>query len=188
MLPALRWESWQLHRFSCQPGNFDITGYAIISVDDENILTTDNGVGMLWPVSTGETTVRATYEDMKVSSQVKVICEEGELKEFSFDQATLHLEKKQTGNIHLSSKPAVYASSKGIKWGSTDESVVTWDPVHGLLAKKPGKATVYAELLGKRAECEVIVTGEEDVVEYSYDTEYAKYLFDEVNKREHQKV
>ena len=26
------------------------------------------------------------------------------------------------------------------------------------------------------------VTGEEDVVEYSYDTEYAKYLFDEVNK------
>lgn len=36
--------------------------------------------------------------------------------------------------------------------------------------------------LGKRAECEVIVTGEEDVVEYSYDTEYAKYLFDEVNK------
>ena len=34
----------------------------------------------------------------------------------------------------------------------------------------------------KRQECEVIVTGEEDVVEYSYDTEYAKYLFDEVNK------
>lgn len=136
----------------------------------------------MWPVSTGETTVRATYEDMEVSSQVKVICEEGELEELSFDQATLHLEKKQTGYIRLLSKPAVYASSKGIKWGSTDESVVTWNPVSGLLAKKPGKATVYAELLGKRAECEVIVTGEEDVVEYSYDTEYAKYLFDEVNK------
>lgn len=165
-----------------QPGNFDITRYATISADDENILTTDNAVGLLWPVSTGETTVRATYEDMEVSSQVKVICEEGELEELSFDQATLHLEKKQTGYIRLLSKPAVYASSKGIKWGSTDESVVTWNPVSGLLAKKPGKATVYAELLGKRAECEVIVTGEEDVVEYSYDTEYAKYLFDEVNK------
>ena len=52
----------------------------------------------------------------------------------------------------------------------------------GIVAQKPGRATVYAEILGKRAECEVIVTGEEDVVEYSYDTEYAKYLFDEVNK------
>ena len=66
-----------------QPGNFDITRYATISADDENILTTDNAVGLLWPVSTGETTVRATYEDMEVSSQVKVICEEGELEELS---------------------------------------------------------------------------------------------------------
>lgn len=53
--------------------------------------------------------------------------------------------------------------------------------------KKIGKEIAELEkkgviLLGKRAECEVIVTGEEDVVEYSYDTEYAKYLFDEVNK------
>ena len=76
----------------------------------------------------------------------------------------------------------MYANSQAVKWVSTDENVVTWDPVYGLLAKKPGRATIYAEIMGKRAECEVVVTGEEDVVEYSYDTEYAKTIFDEVNR------
>lgn len=165
-----------------QPGNFDITSYATISVDDEDILKTNDGVGSLWSVGIGETTVRATYEDMEVSSKVKVICEEGELQELYFDKKTLYLGKNQTGSLKLSSKPEVYANSKGVKWGSTDESVIAWDPVEGLLAKKPGKAVVYAEIMGKRAECEVIVSGEEDVIEYSYDTKYAKNIFDEINK------
>ena len=165
-----------------QPGNFDITSYATISVDDENILKTNNGVGMLWSVGIGETTVRAAYEDLEVSSPVKVVSEDGNLQELSFDKKILYLEKNQTGSIRLRSKPAVYANSQAVKWGSTDENVVTWDPVYGLLAKKPGRATIYAEIMGKRAECEVVVTGEEDVVEYSYDTEYAQTIFDEVNR------
>lgn len=94
-----------------QPGNFDITRYATISADDENILTTDNAVGLLWPVSTGETTVRATYEDMEVSSQVKVICEEGELEELSFDQATLHLEKNRRDiSVYYRNRPCMRAA------------------------------------------------------------------------------
>lgn len=174
-------ESAQVSVF-LQPGNFDITSYATISVDDENILKTNDGVGSLWSVGIGETTVRAAYEDLEVSSPVKVVSEDGDLQELSFDKKILYLEKNQTGSIRLRSKPAVYANSQAVKWGSTDENVVTWDPVYGLLAKKPGRATIYAEIMGKRAECEVVVTGGEDVVEYSYDTEYAQTIFDEVNK------
>ena len=93
-------ESAQVSVF-LQPGNFDITSYATISVDDENILKTNNGVGMLWSVGIGETTVRAAYEDLEVSSPVKVVSEDGNLQELSFDKKILYLEKNQTGSIRL---------------------------------------------------------------------------------------
>lgn len=95
-------ESAQVSVF-LQPGNFDITSYATISVDDENILKTNNGVGMLWSVGIGETTVRAAYEDLEVSSPVKVVSEDGNLQELSFDKKILYLEKNQTGSIRLRS-------------------------------------------------------------------------------------
>lgn len=166
-----------------QPGNYDVTDYVTFSVDDPEVLVLKPNfqVGRVWTAGTGETTVRATYETMEVSSQIKVIPADEELEELFFDKTILYLEKNQTEKLWLSSKPALYADSGGVKWGSTDESVAEVDPVSGIIAKKPGKATIYAELMGKRAECEVIVTGEEDVVEYSYDTAYADYLFEKIN-------
>ena len=167
-----------------QPGNYNITSYVTFSVDDTDVLVLKPNVqlGRVWTAGGGETTVRATYEDLEASSQIKVIPADEELEELSFDKTTLCLEKNQTERLWLSSKPAIYADSVGVKWGSTDESVAEVDSFSWIHAKKPGKAIIYAELMGKRAECEVTVTGEEDVVEYSYDTEAAKYLFDEINK------
>lgn len=169
-----------------QPGNYDITNLIRMSVDDENILMLNSPVGTLWATDIGETTLHITIRDIELSRQIKVVSADKDLEELYFDQTTLYMEKNETTHLRLTSKPVEYANYQyangyGIRWGSSDESVVTADRF-GIVAQKPGRATVYAEILGKRAECEVIVTGEEDVVEYSYDTEYAKYLFDEVNK------
>lgn len=169
-----------------QPGNYDITNLSRMSVDDENILMLNSPVGTLWATDIGETTLHITIRDIELSRQIKVVSADKDLEELYFDQTTLYMEKNETTQLRLTSKPVEYANYQyangyGIRWGSSDESVVTADRF-GIVAQKPGRATVYAEILGKRAECEVIVTGEEDVVEYSYDTEYAKYLFDEVNK------
>ena len=117
---------------------------------------------------------------MILSSQVKVIGDK--LEELIFDKTTLSLGKNENDKIRLSSKPAQYAESYAVRWGSTDESVVTVDQYGNISARKPGTAIIYAELMDKRVECDVTVTGEEDKIEYSYDTAFAKEIFDEINK------
>lgn len=165
-----------------QPGNIHIETYGWWSVDDADILEVNSPVGYLVSKGVGETTVHVRFGDIELSSKVRVEPPEENIEEFSFDKTTLQLEKRQTGQILLTTKPAQYAWSAGVKWRSTDESVATVNDYGTVTALKPGTTTVYAELLGHRAECEVIVAGQEDVIEYSYDTDFAKDIFDEINR------
>ena len=163
-----------------QPGNISIGSFGDWYVDDDNVVVVNSPVGYLRSSGVGETTVYIKFRNMILSSQVKVVGEE--LEELIFDKTTLSLGKNEKDKIRLTSKPAQYAESYGMKWGSTDESVVTVDQSGNISARKPGMAIIYAQLIDKRVECAVTVTGEEDKIEYSYDTAFAKEIFDEINK------
>ena len=127
-----------------------------MSVDDENILMLNSPVGILWATDIGETTLHITIRDIELSRKITVVSADKDLEELYFDQTTLYMEKNETTHLRLTSKPVEYANYQyangyGIRWGSSDESVVTADRF-GIVAQKPGRATVYAEILGKRAE------------------------------------
>ncbi|ABX42343.1 leucine-rich repeat protein [Lachnoclostridium phytofermentans] len=111
--------------------------------DNTKVATVTNG--KVTPVSTGTTTISATYDNKTYTCTVTV-------KDPSLNKSKVTLTKWDSTFLFL-----LNAKTSDVKWTTTDKSVVTVLQSGMIQAKKKGTATITATVSGKKYSCKVTV-------------------------------
>lgn len=117
-------------------------GSLLWSSSDETVATVDEN-GLVTSVGLGTAVITATAADGAKSASCTVTVANVRAKKLALNTARLSLEGGQTYQLNPSFTPA-NATSKEIKWQSSNPTVVTVDESGLVTARKKGTAKVYA--------------------------------------------
>lgn len=118
-----------------------------------SIATVDNGT--VKGISEGTTIITASIDGKKVTCEVKVMIPADSIK---LNKTKINLKKGASETLSATISPS-YVTDNTITWTSSDEKIVKVDNNGKVTGMKTGKATITAEINGKKATCEVTSIG-----------------------------
>ena len=120
----------------------------IVSVDKNGTITAN---------AVGSAVITAKVSGKKASCEVTVEEKAIPLETIKLSSSTLELEIGKKETLTVSYDPEDTTDSKTIIWTSSDKSIVSVDEKGNVEGLKEGKATITAEVSGKKVSCEINV-------------------------------
>ena len=118
----------------------------VASVDENGVVTAENGGDALITVSCGEFSDRVRITVTVPAEEVRI------------SRDSLHMNKEESASLSAEVLPEDTTEGRDISWSSSDSSVVTVDGSGRLYAVAPGECTIRAEHGNLSASCRVQVS------------------------------